>query len=117
MVSGFLFGVPQESNGIVPCSIVGILLGADSIFSNLFAAIFGAFMYFATLTEIPIIQGLLGLGMGKGQALTLLLQDPALSLPNMILITSFMGTKKAFTYFTLVIIFSTTCGLIYGNLF
>lgn len=117
LISGFLFGVPGEGSGIIPSNIVGKLLGGNSIFSNLFASVFGAFMYFATLTEIPIIQGLLGLGMGKGPALTLLLAGPALSLPNMIVITSFMGKKKAFTYFGLVIIMSTITGFLYGLLF
>lgn len=117
LISGFLFGVPGKSSGIIPSFVIEKLLGGNSIFSNLFASIFGAFMYFATLTEIPIIQGLLGLGMGKGPALTLLLSGPALSLPNMIVITSFMGKKKSFTYFGLVIIFSTFTGFLYGNLF
>jgi len=117
LVSGFLFGVPGEGSGIVPASIIQKLVGGNSIFSNLFASVFGAFMYFATLTEIPILQGLLGLGMGKGPALTLLLAGPALSLPSMIVITSFMGRKKAFTYFALVIIMSTFVGFLYGNLF
>lgn len=117
LVSGFLFGVPGEGSGIIPSRFVGKLLGGNSLFSNFFASVFGAFMYFATLTEIPIIQGLLGLGMGKGPALTLLLAGPALSLPNMIVIVSFMGRKKAFTYFFLVIIMSTFTGFLYGNLF
>ncbi|MEJ5166977.1 MAG: permease [Thermoanaerobaculia bacterium] len=117
LVSGFLFGVPGESSGVIPANIIEKLLGGNSIFSNLFASVFGALMYFATLTEIPILQGLLGLGMGKGPALTLLLAGPALSLPNMIVITSFMGRKKAFTYFGLVIVMSTITGFLYGLLF
>ena len=82
--------------------------------SNLFASIAGAFMYFATLTEIPILQGLLGAGMGKGTALALLLAGPALSLPNMLIIRSIMGTKKTLVYVTLVVIMATFSGMFYG---
>ena len=74
-------------------------------------------MYFATLTEIPILQGLIGNGMGKGPALALLLAGPALSLPNMLVIRSVMGTKKTVVYIILVITMSTICGILYGALF
>jgi hypothetical protein len=85
--------------------------------SNLFASVAGAFMYFATLTEVPILQGLLGNGMGQGPALALLLAGPALSLPNMLVIRSVLGTKKTFVFVFLVILLSTVTGFIYGALF
>jgi uncharacterized membrane protein YraQ (UPF0718 family) len=71
-------------------------------------------MYFATLTEIPILEGLLGAGMGQGPALALLLAGPALSLPNMLVIRSIIGTKKTVVYILLVVIMATVSGLIYG---
>lgn len=74
-------------------------------------------MYFATLTEVPIIQGMLASGMGKGPALALLLAGPSLSLPNMLVIRGVMGTKKTIVYVTLVIVMATVSGFIYGNLF
>ena len=83
--------------------------------ANLLASVVGAFMYFATLTEIPIIQGLMGAGMGKGPVLALLLAGPALSLPNMLVIGSIMGTRKTVTYVVLVIVMSTLAGLAYGS--
>ncbi|MBM7558983.1 permease [Marinitoga litoralis] len=98
-------------------NVVHTLLGGNRLFSNLFASVFGALMYFATLTEVPIIQSLMSLGMGKGPALALFMAGYTLSLPNMIVLTKLLGKKKAFTYFALVVIFSTTWGLIYGNLF
>ncbi|MCK4889534.1 MAG: permease, partial [Candidatus Aminicenantes bacterium] len=77
----------------------------------------GAFMYFATLTEVPILEGLIGAGMGKGPALALLLAGPALSLPNMLVIRGVLGTKKTLVFILLVIIMATISGLIYGFLF
>jgi len=117
IVAGFLLGRPQSAAGIIPIQWIESLVGGNSLWANLFASIFGAFMYFATITEVPILQGLLGAGMGKGPALALLLAGPALSLPNMIVITSVMGRKKAFTYFGLVIVLSATCGMVFGALF
>ncbi len=115
LVSGFLLGRPGNE-GIVPSDWVSGAVGGNSLRANLFASIAGAFMYFATLTEVPIVQGLLGSGMGKGPALALLLAGPALSLPSMIVIKSIMGTRKAAAYILLVIILSTVTGLIYGAL-
>jgi uncharacterized membrane protein YraQ (UPF0718 family) len=115
LVSGFLLGRPGHE-GIVPSSWVSAAVGGNSIRANLFASVAGAFMYFATLTEVPIVQGLLGSGMGKGPALALLLAGPALSLPSMLVIRSVMGTKKALAFILLVIVLSTVTGLIYGNL-
>jgi uncharacterized membrane protein YraQ (UPF0718 family) len=74
-------------------------------------------MYFATLTEVPILQGLLGAGMGKGPALALLLAGPALSLPNMLVIRSVIGTKKTLIFVCLVVVMSSVSGLIFGNYF
>jgi uncharacterized membrane protein YraQ (UPF0718 family) len=93
LVAGFLLGRPGKE-GIIPAQWVEAALGSNSILANLFAAVAGAFMYFATLTEVPILQGLMGAGMGKGPALALLLAGPALSLPNMLVIRSVMGTKR-----------------------
>ena len=92
-------------------------VGGNSLRANLFASVAGALMYFATLTEVPILQGLLGSGMGKGPALALLLAGPALSLPNMLVIRSILGTKKTLVYVALVMVMATASGLIYGALF
>ena len=114
IVAGFLLGRPGHE-GIIPGRYIESLVGGNSIFSNLFASVVGAFMYFATLTEIPILQGLIGSGMGKGPALALLLSGPALSLPNMLVIRSVIGTKKTVVYVLLVVIMSTISGIIYGT--
>jgi uncharacterized membrane protein YraQ (UPF0718 family) len=90
-------------------------VGGNSLWANLFASVTGAFMYFATLTEVPILQGLMGNGMGKGPALALLLAGPALSLPNMLVIRSVMGMKKTAVFVLLVIVMATFSGLIYGS--
>ncbi len=116
LIAGFLLGRPNHT-GLIPNNWVVNLVGGNSIFANLFASVSGAFMYFATLTEIPILQGLMGNGMGKGPALSLLLAGPALSLPNMLVIKSIMGTKKTIIFVLLVIIMSTITGFIFGNLF
>lgn len=116
IVAGFLLGRPGH-NGIIPGGWVENLVGGNSVWSNLFASVFGAFMYFATLTEVPIVQGLMGAGMGKGPALALLLAGPALSLPSMIVIRSILGTKKAFVYILLVVIMATITGMIFGSHF
>lgn len=114
LIAGFLLGMPGTDNGIIPNQWIAWLVGGNSLFANLLAAVVGAFMYFATLTEVPILQGLLGSGMGKGPALALLLAGPALSLPNMIVIRSILGTKKSFVFFGLVIVLSTIVGMIFG---
>ncbi len=112
-IAGFLLGRPGEE-GIIPSGWVNWAVGGNSLTANFLAAILGAFMYFATLTEIPILQGLLGSGMGKGPALALLLAGPALSLPSMLVIQSIMGTKKTLVYCLLVVVMSTMSGMIYG---
>jgi uncharacterized protein len=112
-VAGFLLG-STRGQGIIPSKWVIYLVGGNSLFSNFFASITGAFMYFATLTEVPIIQGLMNNGMGKGPALSLLLAGPALSLPNMLVIKSIMGIKKTMIFIVLVIILSTITGYLYG---
>src|SRR6056297_435165 len=113
LIAGFLLGRPGHE-AIILGHWVASLVGGNSLFSNLFASISGAFMYFATLTEVPILQGLLGAGMGKGPALALLLAGPALSLPNMFVIRSVIGTKKTLVYVMLVVILSTIAGTIFG---
>ncbi len=117
LVAGFLLGSNNGNGGIIPNEWIANLVGGNSLFSNFFASITGAFMYFATLTEIPILQGLINSGMGKGPALALLLAGPALSLPNMLVIRSVIGTQKTVVYVLLVVIMSTITGLIYGSLF
>ncbi len=115
LVAGLLLGQP-DSEGLIPSHWIASALGGNGLGANLFASIAGAFMYFATLTEIPILQGLISNGMGKGPALALLLAGPALSLPNMLVIRSVLGTKKTIVYVVLVVIMSTTSGFIYGLL-
>lgn len=120
LTAGFLLGSTHdgmELPGIIPDSWVERAVGGNSLLSNFFASFTGAFMYFATLTEVPIIQGLLASGMGKGPALALLLAGPSLSLPNMLVIRSVMGTKKTVIYVILVIIMATISGWIYGCFF
>ncbi|MGB5288436.1 MAG: permease [Ignavibacteriaceae bacterium] len=117
LVAGFLLGSQNGNNGIIPNEWIANLVGGNSLFSNFFASITGAFMYFATLTEIPILQGLINSGMGKGPALALLLAGPALSLPNMLVIRGVIGTEKTVVYVFLVIVMATISGLIYGSLF
>jgi uncharacterized membrane protein YraQ (UPF0718 family) len=118
LVAGFLLGGPGGSErGLVPGLWIEQSVGGNSLASNLFAAVLGAFMYFATLTEVPIVAGLLESGMGPGPALALLLAGPALSLPSMLVIRSVMGTKKTIVFVALVIVLSTAAGLVYGQLF
>jgi hypothetical protein len=114
MVAGFLLGRPGH-DGIIPSSWVAQLVGGNSLWANLFASVAGAFMYFATLTEVPILQGLLGSGMGQGPALALLLAGPALSLPSMLVIRSIIGTRKTIVYVLLVVVMATITGMIYGS--
>ncbi|MFO7929024.1 MAG: permease [Candidatus Humimicrobiaceae bacterium] len=113
--AGLLLGRSGEE-GLIPSHFVASLVGGNTFSANLFASIIGAFMYFATLTEIPILQGLIGSGMGQGPALALLLAGPALSLPNMLVIRSVIGTKKTFVYIVLVVIMATLSGMVYGNI-
>jgi hypothetical protein len=116
LVAGLLLGRPGHE-GLIPSEWVSRLVGGNSIQANLFASVVGAFMYFATLTEVPILQGLIGSGMGKGPALTLLLAGPALSLPSMIVIRSVLGTRKTLVYVSLVVVMSTVVGFAYGAIF
>ncbi len=116
LIAGVLLGRPGEE-GLIPGQWVSALVGGNSLGSNFFAAFAGAFMYFATLTEVPILQGLIGHGMGQGPALALLLAGPALSLPNMLVIRSVMGTKKTAVYVMLVVVMATLSGYLFGALF
>ncbi len=120
VTAGFLLGSTHDGTtiaGIIPNRWIEWAVGGNSLLSNFFASFTGAFMYFATLTEVPIIQGLLASGMGKGPALALLLAGPSLSLPNMLVIRGVMGTKKTVVYVVLVIVLATLAGYVYGNLF
>jgi len=116
LVAGFLLGRPGHTS-LIPSRWIENLVGGNSMRANFFASFAGALMYFATLTEVPILQGLIGAGMGKGPALALLLAGPALSLPNMLVIRSVMGNKKTFTYIGLVVVMATFTGMLYGWLF
>jgi uncharacterized membrane protein YraQ (UPF0718 family) len=116
MIAGSLLGRPGQE-AWVPSRWVAAAVGGNSIFANFFAAISGAFMYFATLTEVPILQGLIGSGMGKGPALALLLAGPALSLPSMLVINTVLGFKKTAAFVALVVVFSTFTGYFFGVLF
>jgi len=113
LIAGALLGRPGQE-ALIPAAWITWAVGGNSIFANFFAAISGAFMYFATLTEVPILQGLIGNGMGQGPALALLLAGPALSLPNMLVIRSIIGTKKTVVFVALVVVMATLSGIIYG---
>jgi uncharacterized membrane protein YraQ (UPF0718 family) len=113
LVAGLLLGRP-DNEGLIPSWIIAKAVGGNSLLSNFFAALVGAFMYFATLTEVPILQGLIGAGMGKGPALALLLAGPALSLPNMLVIRGVLGTKKTIVYVGLVVVMATLSGVLFG---
>jgi uncharacterized protein len=113
LVAGFLLGRPGHP-ALIPEHYIAALVGGNSIWANFFASMAGALMYFATLTEIPILQGLIGAGMGQGPALALLLAGPALSLPNMIVIAGVLGVKKTAVFVAIVVIMSTIAGTIYG---
>ncbi len=116
LAAGFFLGRPGHE-GFIPSRFVAELVGGNSLAANFFASIVAAFMYFATLTEVPILQGLLGAGMGKGPALALLLAGPAVSLPSMLVIRSVIGTKKTVAYVAIVVVISTLCGWLYGSAF
>jgi hypothetical protein len=115
LAAGFLLGRPGHE-AMIPSSWIADLVGGNSILANLFASVSGALMYFATLTEIPILQGLTGAGMGSGPALALLLSGPALSLPSMLVLKSIMGVRRTLAYIGLVVVLSTVTGLVYGTI-
>ena len=113
LIAGLLLGRPDKE-GLIPNEWIAWALGGNSIGANALASVAGAFMYFATLTEVPIVQGLIGSGMGKGPALALLLAGPALSLPSMLVINSVMGFKKTSVFVSLVCLLSTIAGIMFG---
>ncbi len=113
LVAGFLLGRPGHE-ALIPEHYIVSLVGGNSLWANLFASVSGALMYFATLTEVPILQGLIGSGMGQGPALSLLLAGPALSLPSMLTLTGIMGVKKTLAYCAIVVALSTAAGMAYG---
>ena len=115
MVAGFLLGRPGHA-GIIPDRWIITLVGSESLLSNLVASVAGALMYFATLTEVPVMQGLIGSGMAKGPALALLLAGPSLSLPSLLVINSELGGRKTFVYAASVVVVSTVAGIIYGRI-
>ncbi|HNQ79445.1 MAG TPA: permease [Acidobacteriota bacterium] len=115
VIAGLALGRPGKE-ALIPSQWIAMLVGGNSLWANLFASISGALMYFATLTEVPILQGLMGSGMGKGPALALLLSGPAVSLPSMLVLRQVMGTKKMLVYVSLVILFSTVGGFLFGML-
>jgi hypothetical protein len=113
LVAGFLLGRPGHS-ALIPEIYIQQLLGGNSLFANFFASLSGALMYFATLTEVPILQGLMGAGMGNGPALALLLAGPALSLPNMLVLFGIMGVKKTLVFVSIIVVLSTIAGMLFG---
>jgi len=116
LVAGALLGRPGHE-GLIPSAWVAASVSGNSLGANLFASVAGAFMYFATLTEVPILEGLLRNGMGQGPALALLLAGPPLSLPNMLVVASVIGWRKTLAYVSLAVVMATVCGLLYGRLF
>jgi uncharacterized membrane protein YraQ (UPF0718 family) len=116
LVAGLLLGRPGTDAGLIPARWIEESVGGNSLSANFFASLAGALMYFATLTEIPILQGLIGQGMGQGPALALLLAGPALSLPSLLVIRGVLGTAKTLAYAALVVLLSTLAGLLYGAL-
>ncbi len=118
LLSGFLLGRPGPGGeGVIPAAWVNTAVGGNSLRANLFASVFGALMYFSTLTEVPIVQGLMGAGMGKGPAMAMLLSDPALSLPSILVLRTIMGTQKTMVYVSLVVVMSTIFGMAFGAFF
>jgi uncharacterized membrane protein YraQ (UPF0718 family) len=115
LVAGFMLGRPGHE-ALIPEHYIQSLVGGNSLGANLFASVAGALMYFATLTEVPILQGLIGSGMGQGPALSLLLAGPALSLPNMLVLFGVMGVKKTLTFCAIIIVFSAVAGMIFGSI-
>ena len=115
LVAGFLLGRPGYP-ALIPEHYIQSLVGGNSLWANLFASVAGALMYFATLTEVPILQGLIGSGMGQGPALSLLLAGPALSLPNMLVLFGVMGVKKTLTFCAIIVVLSTIAGMIFGSI-
>ena len=113
LVAGFMLGRPGHP-ALIPEHYIEYLVGGNSLWANLFASVSGALMYFATLTEVPILQGLIGSGMGKGPALSLLLAGPALSLPNMLVIGGVIGVKKTAAFCSIIVVLSTIAGMSYG---
>ncbi len=107
----FLVGVVKE---LIPPEVISRYVGGNTVGGNAIASVSGAFMYFATLTEVPIVRGLLDLGMGRGPALALMLAGPALSLPSMIVLIRVMGFRKAGTYILLVCLLSMGTGYVFG---
>jgi hypothetical protein len=115
LVAGFLLGRPGYP-ALIPEHYIQSLVGGNSVWANLFASVAGALMYFATLTEVPILQGLIGSGMGQGPALSLLLAGPALSLPNMLVLFGVMGVRKTLTFCAIIVVLSTIAGRIFGSI-
>jgi hypothetical protein len=111
LVGVFLAGIIQA---VIPPELMVKFVGNNSFGANAIASVFGAFMYFATLTEVPIVNSFMSLGMLKGPAVALLLAGPSLSLPNMIVISKVLGIKKTFTYVGLVILLSALIGMLAG---
>jgi uncharacterized membrane protein YraQ (UPF0718 family) len=114
-VVGLLLGRP-EAEGLIPSRWVIHLVGGDSVRSSFVAALASGLMYFCTLTEVPIVQGLMGSGMGKGPALAFLLAGPAVSLPNILILRRIVGTRKTVVYLVLVVVMATATGAVFGAL-
>jgi uncharacterized protein len=115
LVVGALLGRPGHE-GLIPSGWVAGLVGRNTLGANLVAAIASGLMYFCTMTEIPIVQGLMGAGMAKGPALAFLLAGPAVSLPNILILRSIIGTRKTVIYLALVLVMATLTGEVFGAL-
>jgi len=115
LIAGLALGRPGHE-GLIPSEWIAGAVGGNSLAANAFASVAGVLMYFATLTEVPILEGLVGNGMGDGPALALLLAGPALSLPSILVVRSVLGWKKTLVYVGLVAVAATSSGLIYGAL-
>jgi len=117
MIVPLLFGgvfVTGFVGGILPEKTVAAFVGGNAFLSNFVASMIGALWYFATLTEIPIVEMLMRLGMGKGPALALLLAGPALSLPSILVINKILGPRKTFAFCALTVGLSTIVGYVFG---
>ena len=102
-------------SALLPKDFLGLYLGSNTVSANLIAVLFGTFMYFPTLVEVPMAKMFLDLGMAKGPLLAYVLADPVISLPSILVVRKFMGTKQTIAYVLLIVFFCTLAGLIYGS--
>jgi hypothetical protein len=111
LIGVFVAGILKT---VIPEKFITTYVGGNRLSSNLLAVLFGVFMYFPTLVEVPMARTFLDLGMGRGPLLAYLLADPVISLPSILVISKLIGLKRLFVYVGLIIFFCTLAGLIYG---